>query len=214
MDARPDRYRLVGPVYDGLTWLASGPAIHRTRLAMLHHLQPGTRVLFAGVGHGSDAAFAAERGAQVTVVDTSATMLARSRRRLAGTDATIIHDDVRAVAPADGAFDVVVANFFLNVFDLATARAVLAHLVTLTRPGGAVVVGDFAAPSPRRWLQTLQRLHWGLALRTFRLLAGNAVRPLVDVAVLLHDAGLVDVECRVERAFGLPLYAAWRARRP
>jgi hypothetical protein len=35
MDARPDRYRLVGPVDDELTWLDSGPAIHRTRLAML-----------------------------------------------------------------------------------------------------------------------------------------------------------------------------------
>jgi demethylphylloquinol methyltransferase len=213
MDARPDRYRLVGPVYDGLTWLASGPAIHRTREAMLHDLPAGSRALFAGVGHGRDAAFASRRGAHVTVVDTSATMLARCRARLAGRDATILHDDIRALV-ADDAFDVVVANFFLNVFDLATARAVLAHLVTLTRPGGAVVVGDFAAPSPRGWLQTIQRLHWGFALRTFRLLAGNAVRPLVDVADLLREAGLVDVECRIQRVFGLPLYAAWRARRP
>lgn len=213
MDARPDRYRLVGPFYDGLTWLASGPAIHRTRQAMLHDLPAGSRVLFAGVGHGRDAAFAARHGARVTVVDTSATMLARSRAHLAGLDATILHDDVRAVADR-AAFDVVVANFFLNVFALDEARAVLAHLVTLARPGGAVVVGDFAAPSSRAWLRWVQRLHWGLALRTFHLLAGNAVRPLVDVATLLHEAGLVDVECRIERAFGLPLYAAWRARRP
>lgn len=214
----PDAYRVVGPIYDALTRLASGRAIDRTRLAMVSTLAPGTTVLFAGVGHGTDALAARRCGAHVIVVDASATMLERCRRTLAGagfTDGvTFIHGDLRALTPAavvggaDGGADVVVANFFLNVFGLDDARAVLAQLVGLGRPGGRLVIGDFHAPSHNALLRAVQRLHFWLAVSVFHAVTGNAVRALVDYGPMLQDAGVVVEERRAFTVFGLPLYEA------
>ena len=41
------------------------------------YLKPGDKVLFAGVGHGKEAIYAAELGAEVTVVDLSRAMLTK-----------------------------------------------------------------------------------------------------------------------------------------
>src|SRR5690606_3308681 len=79
-----DKYKVIGPVYDLLSTLYSGRSIHNCKVAMLNpqHLQPGDRILFAGVGHGKDAIHAAELGAQVTVVDLSETMLRKFQEQL------------------------------------------------------------------------------------------------------------------------------------
>ena len=77
-----DKYKLVGPIYDWLSAFYSGKSIHRCKIAMLDRLRPGDRVLFAGVGHGRDAVHAARLGADVTVVDLSATMLKKFQANL------------------------------------------------------------------------------------------------------------------------------------
>ena len=93
-------------------------------------------------------------------------------------------------------FDVVVANFFLNVFAPAEARRVLAHLIAQAKSGGTLVVGDFHAPSNNPLVRALQHVHWWLAVLFFGAVAGNALHPLLDVARLLQDAGVDVVEQR------------------
>jgi demethylmenaquinone methyltransferase/2-methoxy-6-polyprenyl-1,4-benzoquinol methylase len=211
---RRDAYRVVGPAYDALTVLFSGRAILRAKTTFLHDLAPGQRVLFAGVGHGRDAVVAAGRGAHVTVVDLSPTMLARCRAHLAAAghhDVVFVAGDVRDHA-APRSFDVVVANFFLNVFAPDEARRVLAHLVAQLKPGGIVVVGDFHAASRHALVRALQQAHWWLAIAFFGLVAGNALHPLLEVARLLDDAGVDVVEQRSFRVLGAPLYQATRGR--
>ena len=44
-------------------------------------------------------------------------------------------------------YDVVVVNFFLNVFSEKQMRDMLAYLVTLVRPGGKLLISDFATPA-------------------------------------------------------------------
>ena len=70
-----DRYAIVGPLYDFISTVYSGNSIQHCKVAHLDQLKPGDKVLFAGVGHGRDALYAAQRGAEVTVVDLSQTML-------------------------------------------------------------------------------------------------------------------------------------------
>ena len=215
--SRRDAYRFVGPAYDALTVLFSGHAILRAKTTFVSELRPGQRVLFAGVGHGRDALVAAARGAHVTVVDLSPTMLERCRTLLARDghhdDVTFVVDDIRQFS-APHSFDVVVANFFLNVFALAEARRVLAHLATQACSGGTLVVGDFHAPSNNPLVRALQHAHWWLAVLFFGAVAGNALHPLLDVARLLQDAGVDVVEQRTFRVLGAPLYQATRGRLP
>lgn len=211
---RHDAYRVIGPAYDALTVLFSGRAILHAKTTFLNDVAPAQRVLFAGVGHGRDALVAADRGAVVTVVDLSPTMLARCRARLAAAghhDVVYVLDDVRAHAAAHD-FDIVVANFFLNVFAPDEARGVLQHLVAQLKPGGTLVVGDFHAPSPRALVRALQRVHWWLAIAFFGLVAGNALHPLIDVARLFEGGGVDVVEQRTFRVLGIPLYQATRGR--
>jgi Methylase involved in ubiquinone/menaquinone biosynthesis len=79
-----DKYKHIGPVYDFLSNLYSGKSIQDCKTAMLdsNNVEPGDRILIAGVGHGRDALRAAQLGADVTVVDLSETMLRKFRELL------------------------------------------------------------------------------------------------------------------------------------
>src|SRR5690606_13064467 len=71
--ATKDKNKVIGPNYNLRSTLNNGRSIPTFIVPMLipQHLQPGDRILFAGVGHGKDAIHAAELGAQVTVFDLS-----------------------------------------------------------------------------------------------------------------------------------------------
>lgn len=83
MDLRQPRYRLIAPIYDLLGALYTGRGIEATRRIIARSIQPGQRVLSLGGGTGREAEHALRRGAEVTLVDRSPSMLARAERRLA-----------------------------------------------------------------------------------------------------------------------------------
>jgi demethylmenaquinone methyltransferase/2-methoxy-6-polyprenyl-1,4-benzoquinol methylase len=209
-----DRYRLVGPIYDALTVLASGSAIRRCRSAAAKYVKAGDRVLVVGAGHGSDVVDVARVGAHVTVVERSAAMLRALHKNVgaAGVDnaVTVVAGD--AFDHENEGYDVVVANFFLNVFGLEGEARMRTHLIARLRLGGTLVVGDFArAPSGlRRMLATGA---WYLALVFFKILTGNAVRPMTDHAAAAEAYGLDVVSVDVFSVLGVPLYASVAARR-
>ncbi len=188
-----DKYRFVGPIYDWLSAFYSGKSIHKCKIAMLDRLQPGDRVLFAGVGHGRDAVYAAQRGAEVTVVDLSETMLKRFQANLAkeGIDAPIrqVHSDIMQVEEFER-YDMVVANFFLNVFHEDMMVKVLQHLIRLGRPGARVVVGDFSFPTGNVLSRGVKTLYWYGAVGFFWLFAGNAFHNIYNYPEWMKTLGL------------------------
>jgi demethylmenaquinone methyltransferase/2-methoxy-6-polyprenyl-1,4-benzoquinol methylase len=111
------------------------------------------KVLFAGVGQGIDAVEAARRGGQVTVVDISQTMLSIFQKRIENAGfkhpIRIVRGDIFTFDER-GQYDMVFANFFLNVFSEPVVLELERHLAGLARPGGCVVVGDFNLPSGGR----------------------------------------------------------------
>ena len=191
-----DKYRFVGPVYDLLSAFYSGKAIHEAKVAMLDeaNLKAGDAVLFAGVGHGKDAIHAAEKGARVTVVDLSETMLRKFDDELVKQGKT--HLDIRRVQ-ADifkfdefGQYDMVVGNFFLNVFSEEMMPAVLKQLIDLARDDGKIVVGDFALPQGNVLRRQFQKAYWYVAVSLFWLTAGNALHNIYDYPAAMRRAGL------------------------
>ena len=147
-----DKYRIIGPLYDFLSNLYSGRSIHHCKIAMINkdNIKKGDRVLFAGVGHGLDAIKAAELGANVTVVDLSETMLNQFRQKLKRNNPKLkirqVHSDILEFNEFQK-YDMVVANFFLNVFYQDMMTKILEQLVRLGKPGAKIVVGDFSYPS-------------------------------------------------------------------
>lgn len=187
-----DRYGYgpVAAIYDGLADFYSRGRIADTKRRSSHVVQAGDRVLYPGVGCGSDALEAARRGARVTAVDVSPRMLARCRARFdaAGLEADLQEIDVSAYR-VDPAFDVIVANYFLNLFEGARARAMLERFAQWLRPGGLLVVSDFARPigglpgrlATEAYYRPINWIAWALRL--------CALHPILDYAQLFDGTG-------------------------
>ena len=200
---RKDRYRLMSKFYYWLERWYSGGQIKATKLSQTTEITAGDSVLFAGVGGGEDALAAAQKGASVVAVDSSSSMLAITNRKFEAASLPIAKRcvDIRKFE-TDEQFDVVVANFFLNVFDSDEMPRVLKHLNSLLRPGGKLLIADFA-PLSGSWLsRALQSIHWKLPLYTFRLITANSSHPIYDYRVHCEELGLVVTRVEYHTTFG------------
>lgn len=89
-------------------------------------------MLIIGAGHGTDAIYCAQNfpEAEVTALDLSPTMLRQldNRRKKAIPNATnlkLVQGSVFEYEDAQGGYDLVLLNFFLNVFDRKSANRIL-----------------------------------------------------------------------------------------
>lgn len=200
-----DRYRFAAPIYDLATAGWSGGAIWETRARALDLAAPGVRMLVPGAGTARLAVEAACRGAAVVVAERSPAMASRARRRIARAGVSVdLHElDVRDLAVAYP-FDVIVAEHFLNVFPPDEMSAMRDHLIGRLRPGGTLVIADFAPidAGASGLARAAQRLHHVLPLGGCALLTGNAMHPIYDHGRDL--AGRADVT--VESALDAPSF--------
>ena len=214
LDAYP--YGLVAFCYDELAEFYSLGAIRRSKAHHLHTLSSGDRVLYAGVGRGADALAAARLGVQVTALDLSPRMLSRLRRRrdAEGLELTIEEGDVAKHVP-EAPYDVVVANYFLNLFAPREATAMLEHLQRLVRPDGWLWFADFAPASGDRLGRGLTRAYYTPLNLAAWLLGLCARHPIPDYPALLAAVGMELVDCeRFPVVFGPdPAYWAIAGRR-
>ena len=184
-------YRHVAGVYDLLASAYSLGAIDRAKRA--HHalIRPGDRVLYAGAGRGREIIGALQRGAEVTCVEPCPAMALRLHDRLArhGERFTIVPRPIQAVAPLAG-YDVVVAHFFLNVFDVQTMPRVLTHLCGFVKPGGSLVIADFKPAEADALNRLAHRLYYRPVNLVGRLLRICALHPVYDYEPLLRQQGL------------------------
>lgn len=207
-------YGPVASCYALLAQLYSGGAIGCCHRWAVEQIPAGARALFVGPGPGGDVEQAARAGVQVTAIDRCAAMVQASRRRLQRSGLTqhvsLHHGDVRDL-PVTADYDVVVAQFVLNVFDQETLPHVVRALTSHLRPQGVLLVGDFAQPS-----SGLQAAYHDLPMHLFSRLGVNAVHPAHDLLTVLSGAGLVLKQRRCFRLFGCG--PAWveglMARRP
>jgi hypothetical protein len=76
------------------------------------------------------------------------------------------------------------------VFSEETMQKMLAHLSTLIKPDGTLLIADFAPPVANPISRLLQRLYYFSAVTTFHLIAKNPFHPLYDYADYLEILGL------------------------
>ncbi|MFT5716370.1 MAG: demethylmenaquinone methyltransferase/2-methoxy-6-polyprenyl-1,4-benzoquinol methylase [Oleiphilaceae bacterium] len=192
-----DKYKLVGRSYDFLSKLYSGNAIINCKLSMLNErtIGPGSKVLFAGAGQGRDVLRAAELGANVTMVDISPTMMKifnQLRTAHPKNDQlkinTILGDILKQENFSE--YDMVVSNFFLNVFEEDKMNTLLTHLLKLCRQNGHIVIGDFCPLQGGILQKTVQQIYWYSAATAFFAIAGNAIHTIYDYRKILNSKGL------------------------
>lgn len=211
-----DRYRIIGPLYDFLATIFSFGQIDRCKCGMHDRIEPDMKVLFAGVGQGIDAVEAASLGARVTVVDISQTMISVFQERIEGRyfihPIRVVHSDIFKFEEYEQ-YDMVFANFFLNVFPEDVVLRLEEHLSRLARHGGHVVVGDFSLPTGGVIARIAQSVYWYIADILFFVMARNALHPVYDYQGHLRKLGLEIEDVRYFRFLFDDRYCSILARK-
>jgi ubiquinone/menaquinone biosynthesis C-methylase UbiE len=144
-----DTYRAIAPLYDRLF-----DATNKTlRLVGLRVFRPaeGSRLLDVGCGTGAQLGVYRLLKCHLFGIDTSPSMLARARKRLAGSAGLALADACSAPFPSAG-FDLVVSMLMLHGMPLETRECALVEMKRLLKPTGRVLLIDFH-PGPYRPLQ-------------------------------------------------------------
>ncbi len=127
----------------------------RERLLGLAHLKPGESVLDVGCGTGT-LAIAARRhvgsGGDVTGIDASPQMLARAERKAkkAGAAVHFTRAAAQALPFPDARFDAILATVMFHHLPRKGRAECAAEMRRVMKPGGRVLVVDFAASVQRR----------------------------------------------------------------
>ncbi|HLH64602.1 MAG TPA: class I SAM-dependent methyltransferase, partial [Solirubrobacteraceae bacterium] len=128
----PDRYDAVGAV------MSLGQD-RRWRAAMVKAVdpRPGQRILDVATGTGMVAAELARRGARVTALDQSESMLEVARARH-GERVEFVHGEAERLPFGDGAFDALTFTYLLRYVD-DPART-MRELARVVAPGGRIAM--------------------------------------------------------------------------
>lgn len=150
-----DLFDTIAPRYDLINDLQSF-GMHRhwkRRLIREAKGQPGQRALDLCCGTG-DVAFAlARQGLEVAALDFSEPMLSVAEQRLkekfTGAKVSFLRGDAQQIPFPDNSFDVVTISYGLR--NLADWERGLREMQRVARPGGRVLVLDFARPNNALW---------------------------------------------------------------
>jgi demethylmenaquinone methyltransferase/2-methoxy-6-polyprenyl-1,4-benzoquinol methylase len=143
---------------------------------------PGDKILYVGVGTGEEAALMARSDVKVTIIDTSPLMLQRAAGRLRAAGIQGVENiccDVRDHG-RNAYYDIVVSNFFLNIFSESIMKEMMGHLARMAKPGGKVLIGDYSFPQGRWPQRVIQRMYYFISMFSFWLFGGTTLHPIYD----------------------------------
>ncbi len=147
-------YRWLSRCYDLLVFSLGRLRRQAVRAA---DLGDGARVLDVATGTGAQGFAFAGRAAEVVGVDLSPAMLRVARRKKAKdgfANVTFVEADATELPFPDASFDAACISFALHEMPMSVRERALGEMTRVTRPGGTIVVVDYALPgnAAGRWL--------------------------------------------------------------
>lgn len=160
-----NNFDLIAPIYDRLAGLVFGKSIINCQLEYIHLIPPNAHVLIAGGGTGWIANFILNQSDKATIVyvEKSSKMIeiAKSKIKNEHLDKIIFYTGSFENFQSNEQFDVVVNNFFLDLFALDTLKQVLKSAKQILKPEGLFLVSDFQLQNTWRanlWQRPLMTL--------------------------------------------------------
>ena len=163
----------VAPRYDlANTVLSLGQDAHWRRVTAAAARPEGAHVLDVAAGPGNVAVELVRQGAaQVTALDLSFNML-REGARQGHVGVTWVNGDALSLPFDDATFDAATISFGLR--NVPDPEAALAEFARVTRPGGSVVVCEFADPTWKPFREVYRRYLVGALPRIARVVSSSA----------------------------------------
>lgn len=187
LESAPRRYDM------GIRLLSLGRS-ERLHARMAESVEAGERVLDVGCGTGSLALRCAQKGAEVTGIDSSPLMLDVASHKLATLD---LGDKVDLIQMSaidldekfeEGTFDVVVSSLMFSELSDDEQRFVLRECYALLRSGGRLLLADEVEPKSW-WLRIPTRiLRLPLVVITY-ILTQASTKAVADLDEKAADAG-------------------------
>lgn len=206
MSTGASHYGLVSGIYDILGRFWTRGNIRKSKLWQIQFMKPGDYVLFAGSGTSEEVVYASKSGVNAVIIDLSEKMLSIARSKLAAEgihDVVFIRGDI-CDHFSTSQYDVIVANYFLDVFDPSTMKEVLHHLKALLKFEGCLLIAGFTPVKGSKFNRWLAEIHHGIPLFVFHLLAGNALHQIYDYKPSLEELGF-----EVESSLDFRLFSAF-----
>lgn len=182
----------IAPYYDSLARFVFGGSIRRCQLEHLNKIRQGAEILILGGGTGWILAELVKSNptCRVWYIESSIKMIEIAKGRLKGLSnpgVFFIHGTEKNLRQLnDTYFDVVITNFYFDLFTSNSLKAAIEDIKKCIRPGSTLLVSDFV---DRAWWQ---RFLLFLMYRFFRWTCAIEARNLPDWQRLLVEAGFAE----------------------
>ncbi len=140
-----NNFNLIAPVYDALAKLVFGKKLRKVQTHFLPVIPENANVLIMGGGTGwiINELFNTGFKGRLTYVEASERMISLSKKNCEFSESVdFIHGEESAL-PADRQYDVIITNFFLDVFSEVRLDEVMVNLSEQLNNDGIWICSDF-----------------------------------------------------------------------
>lgn len=139
-------FNRLSAVYDGLAAVMSGNQIKKSQLHFLGRIKDRSRILILGGGTGwlLSCMLADRSGCEVWYIDISDRMIREARKRCVGNNKVHFITGTEADVPMNTFFDIVITNFYLDLFTEADAEKTVQTVMHRLSAEAMWIVTDFA----------------------------------------------------------------------
>ncbi len=180
-------FDVIAPVYDLLSRMVYGKSIVAAQKYFLKDIPEGAHVLIVGGGTGwiIEELFAVNKTCSVVYIEASQKMLQKAQNRMNSSDKSRIQFIFQSEMPSEGSYDVIITNFFLDVFPSDKLIYIIQQLKDRVVTNGRWIVTDFVDDG-KRWQRFLLKVMYAF----FRSVSKLETSILPPWQRLLMDAGM------------------------
>lgn len=185
----------IASIYDAVAGIASFNQINKSQLAFIANLstQASCLIIGGGTGYFLQKLLEINTTIQVTYIEASAKMLAlaqkRIERNIPDAAARVTFVCMRVENAPLNSYDVIVCNYFLDLFDEVHVNKLVSALKKQLNPQGLLYITDFHIPETNRFLKWGTQLGLAILYTLFRFGTKISATRLPQTEQILQDHG-------------------------
>lgn len=180
-------YDRIAPIYDAMACIASFNQINKSQLAFLAHLsnQATCLILGGGTGYFLQKLVETNKTIHVTYVEASEKMIALTQKRIKKKNPDALHRITFICKRVEDfefdKYDVIVCNYFLDLFDDTVVETFATKFKQKLNQGGVLYVTDFTFQNDNHFIQRCTKIGLKVLYSFFRWTTSISVNKLPQI---------------------------------